>query len=162
MWAIVFKPTAKFAGGEWYQGDFKCHIAHLPRFQYSFFFKRFYLFYFYTEGKGGRERRKETSIGCLLLRPWPGIKPTTLACALTFRFAGQHPTNWTTWVRTQYHFLIKHFPVCCNHLISFQSSEKVCSDSFASFFITFMGGMGFWSSLFCHFTDLSGNSSDER
>ena len=55
----------------------------LPRFIY--FFKDFiFIIYFQREGKGGRTRRRETSICvCLLVCPLLGTWPTTEACALT-------------------------------------------------------------------------------
>ena len=44
------------------------------------FFKRFYLFIYFREGKGGRKKGKEK---CSLAHPPLGISPTTQACALT-------------------------------------------------------------------------------
>ena len=38
---------------------------------------------FFDFREGGRERNRETLIGCLLLVPWLGTEPATQVCALT-------------------------------------------------------------------------------
>ena len=67
------------------------------------FFKNILFIYFYREGKGGRERGRETlmcerNINQLPLTrarhvPWLGIKPAT------FHFVRRPPSNWATPVR---------------------------------------------------------------
>ena len=74
----------------------------VKRNNFSSFLKRFLFIYFQREGKGGRKRGRETSIGCLshapnlgpgrqpIHVPWLGIKPET------YWFAEQCPTHWAT------------------------------------------------------------------
>ena len=68
------------------------------------FLKRFYLFIF-REGKGGRERGRETSIcGCLSRTPPLGTWPATQACALDWELnqvTGQHSVHWATPARAK-------------------------------------------------------------
>ena len=51
-------------------------------------FLKILFIYFQREGKGGRKRRRETSISLPLARPQLGAWPATQACALT--------RNWTS------------------------------------------------------------------
>ena len=61
----------------------------LSRYFLIYIFLRFFKFYFWREGKGGRKRGRETSMckrsinQLLLTRPAPGTWPETQACALT-------------------------------------------------------------------------------
>ena len=41
------------------------------------------MFIAFREKGRERDRERETSIGCLLYEPWPGIEPATQVCALT-------------------------------------------------------------------------------
>ena len=86
-------------------------MAHHLSFLFFSFFKRFYSVIFRErgrEGEGDGEKHRcveESLIGCLSHAPiqasgpqprhvsWLGIK------AVTFQFAGRHPTHWTTPVR---------------------------------------------------------------
>ena len=58
------------------------HKLILKLFHISIFFFTFYLFTF-TEGKKGRKRGRETSIGFSLAHSLLGTWPATQACALT-------------------------------------------------------------------------------
>ena len=83
LWAIYWATSV--------QGSISVIINEpilVPHF-YSFF--TFYFYTFYRQGKGGKKRRRETLIGCLLY-------------LVTFWFVGQSPTHWATAVRTVPHY----------------------------------------------------------
>ena len=115
----------------------------------SSFFK--ILFYFWTEGKGGGKRGRETSVcGCLLLAPhwgprpqprhvsWLGIEPAILW------FAVRHSIHWATPARSvkdfypnffsfHTHFVIQTFWACCITVCYFLSNKNphlIWHDSF--------------------------------
>ena len=78
-------------------------IASLPML---FFFQDFIYLFIFREGKGGRKRRRETSVcGCLSQAPFwgPDLQPrhvpsVGIKTAILW-FTGQHSIHWTTTAR---------------------------------------------------------------
>ena len=91
---------------------YTCHLSsHFT--DLNNFFKDLFI-YFQKEGKGGRKRRKETSmyeridqLSLACLKKGPGLQPRYVPRLgiepLTFQFAGQHSIHWATPANTADH-----------------------------------------------------------
>ena len=92
------------------------------------FLKRFYLFIFREREREGVKHRceRETSLGCLLYVPWPAIKCTTSAYALTGNGTATPCSGW------QLNLSLLLFPSCITSTISeFWHPNLIIRDSYS-------------------------------
>ena len=72
----------------------------------NWYFKKIYIYWFYRERKGERERK--TSVGCLPHTPWLGIEPATSVCALTRDWTHNLLVYETTLQPTEPNWFVNH------------------------------------------------------